>query len=66
MVVQHIGIGKLSKRNTSIQNRINVYKVNVTMTQNRSVFASAISPNLCSDYVFTSYSKDKREKEAKF
>ena len=38
------------KRNTSIQKRVNVLKVKVIMTQKLSIFASAVSQNLCNDY----------------
>ena len=52
------------RRNTSIQKRVNFLKVKVTMTltQKQTIFASAVSLNR----LFTSYSKDKREKEAKY
>ena len=55
------------KRNTSIQKQVNFFKVKVTMTQNRSIFASAvIIMYLWMIMLLTSYSKDKREKEAKY
>ena len=37
------------KRNTSIQKRVNWLKVKVTMTHKRSIFASAVSLNICND-----------------
>ena len=54
------------KRNTSIQKRVNILKVKVTMTQNRSIFACAVSPDFTIIRFFTSYSKDKRERETKY
>ena len=40
------------KKNTSIQKLVDVLKVKITISQNRSIFASAKSLNLCNDYVF--------------
>ena len=53
-------------RNTSIPKGINFLKVKVTMTQKWSIYASEVSRNLCNDSDFISYSKAKREKEAKY
>ena len=50
------------KRNSSIQKRVNVLKVNVTMTQNRSILPVQYLRSFAMKMLFTSYSKDKREK----